>query len=174
MANLRSNGSSVAALCAWGLALAPSCGPTVEQVDASVCHSEMRWSGGDSGDDDMHPGDECISCHRREGGPSFSAAGTVFGQISQATDCFGLGGAVVEITDANQRVFSTTTGEAGNFSFVQPIATPYTAAIVYDGQRVQMASQQETTDCNSCHTQSGAEGTLGRLVPLQFYEAPMP
>jgi hypothetical protein len=44
------------------------------------------------------------------------------------------------------------------------IATPFTAEVIYQGQSVSMTTPQTSGDCNSCHTESGANGAPGRIV----------
>jgi hypothetical protein len=156
--------STLLALAAVG------CGGGAEVVDATICESELRWTGGDSGDANMNPGEACVSCHQMRGGPSYTAAGTVFGGLHQTNDCFGRDGATVELTGADGAVHTATTSAAGNFYFQGPLSLPFRAAVIYEGQRVEMATPGMSGDCNSCHASTGVEGTRGRIVPAQLYE----
>ena len=121
----------------------------------------------------MHPGQACIDCHTRgvrgERGPRFTLAGTVFASGHEPNDCNGVNGkaegASVEITDANGRVTRINVNAAGNFYLEQvPLASPYTARVSYQGRTRSMVTPQTSGDCNSCHTQSGANGAPGRIA----------
>lgn len=61
----------------------------------------------DDGDPEHRPGQPCLVCHGE-----FVIAGTVF---LYATDEVGIGGAVVDVTDAEGRTFSAPTNRTGNF-----------------------------------------------------------
>jgi hypothetical protein len=76
----------------------------------------------------------------------------------------------VEITDANGKVFKTTTSTlSGNFhmsSKAMPgFLAPYTARILDAAGNVRkMAGKQTNGDCNVCHTAAGDQGAPGRIV----------
>lgn len=137
-------------------------------VADNTCTSGKRWSGGNEGSGDMRPGTDCNACHRDRGeGPIFGAAGTVYPSagLNDKTDCFGAGGVTVEITDANGTVHTATTRSSGNFYLRDKIATPFNAKLIkQDGTEVAMITAQTVTDCNSCHTERGANLALGRIV----------
>lgn len=61
----------------------------------------------DDGDPEHRPGQPCLVCH-----DEFVVAGTVF---LYADDDVGVGGAVVEVEDAEGRIFSAPTNRTGNF-----------------------------------------------------------
>jgi hypothetical protein len=73
---------------------------------------------------------------------------------------------VVEITDADGRVFELRPNSAGNFYLEGPDAftTPYQARVVSGGVERVMMGAQEDGDCNTCHTQDGDEGAPGRIM----------
>ena len=138
-------------------------------VDAApvepACITDRMWTGGNRESPLMHPGGECIDCHTRLDGPPFDIAGTVYAGFHQVLDCNGESGATVVITDANGQVFTLTSNSAGNFYLPveRGLQTPYTAKVVVDGVERVMFSPQTNGDCNSCHTQDGANGAPGRV-----------
>ena len=115
----------------------------------------------------MAPGHACMSCHTGQGeAPHFYLAGTVYPSAHEPNDCqsTGVSGTTVEITDANGQVTSLSVGASGNFHSSQAIAAPYSAKLVFQGRERAMGSHQQSGDCNSCHTQAGANGAPGRLL----------
>jgi len=145
-------------------AIAACSGATTQTVDATVCSSKTQWIGGDDGNEEMHPGRDCIECHSREDGPSFQFAGTVFPKDSENDDCFGTANAVVEITGADGKTISLTTNAAGNFHTNSAVAKPYTAKVLVGGKVVaEMGTPQTSGSCNSCHAQTPTGGAPGRI-----------
>jgi hypothetical protein len=135
-----------------------------------TCSTDTYWTGGDRGSSVMHPGRACIQCHTQNFGPRLQLAGTVFLTGHEPDDCNG--GAVdgndvvVEVTDANQQVFTMFVNGAGNF-YQRGGATvvfPITAKVTYQGRVRTMTTPAALGDCNSCHTQSGAQGAPGRIA----------
>lgn len=116
----------------------------------------------------MHPGGTCITCHAQNGeGPTFVIAGTVMAGSDDDTDCNGVDGVTVEITDANGAVTSLTTNSAGNFYLEAKdgtIAMPYTAKVKKGGKERAMTAMQSDGECGSCHTAEGANGAPGRIL----------
>ena len=115
----------------------------------------------------MAPGRACLSCHDGSGeAPRFYVAGTVYPSAHEPNDCqsTGVSGSFVEITDANQHVTQIQVGASGNFYLGQPIALPYSTKVVFQGRERPMGAQQQSGDCNSCHTQAGASGAPGRVL----------
>jgi mono/diheme cytochrome c family protein len=53
---------------------------------------------------------------------------------------------------------------SGNFYLEAPIATPYRARVLYNGNARAMATPQTNGDCNSCHGATGSMGAPGRIV----------
>lgn len=147
------------------LIMGAACGEDVADVAASECASTKKWVGGDEGATIMHPGEDCIACHAREGeGPGFKIAGTVYGAANQANNCFGIQGATIEITGADGKVFNLAANEAGNFYTKESVATPYTARVLFNGKESKMQTPQSSGACNSCHTQGGSDGAPGRVL----------
>jgi hypothetical protein len=132
------------------------------------CSSGTYYS--PSGDESsrMAPGNTCISCHAQSGGeaPRFALAGTVYATAHEPTNCNGVnvGGATVVITDAQGATITLNVNAAGNFSTSQAVAMPFRAAVQYDGKTRAMVAAQTSGDCNSCHTESGANGAPGRIM----------
>jgi hypothetical protein len=173
--------AEVAALEAWIAAGLPraDCSVNTEPDPFSgpaVCTSNAYWTEGNTGLAEMNPGTACIACHLSKpdgkSPPIFLVAGTVYPTGHEPDLCFG--GApdkttpvIIEITDANSKVISLPAYSAGNFflnSGTSSLALPFTAKLRYDGRERAMKSPQQSGDCNSCHTQDGANGAPGRLV----------
>jgi cytochrome c553 len=135
-----------------------------EAVASALCISGRRWVGETIGSDEMYPGEDCLDCHRRQDGPSFMAAGTVFGtdqnsgEISQ--NCYGLEGVRVQLTGADGKVFETTTNRAGNFFFEGSedlLKMPFRAELRYttpEGVEANptMTHRPAYGGCARCHT----------------------
>lgn len=137
-------------------------------VGTSVCASELQWTGGDEGSPLMHPGKDCVGCHADQGeGPTFAVAGTVFGDLHQSADCYGVEGAKVVLTGSDGKEITLTTNVAGNFYLDKADAAalklPYTAKVVVGGKENKMISPQSAGSCNTCHSKAGANGAPGRI-----------
>ena len=122
----RRTGASLPCRCAGGVALALACADiTTEQVTKDVCYSELRWVGGRRGSEEMYPGRDCVGCHVDNDGPELMLGGTLYAhyitdrelaaELQTGTDCFGLEGVTVRVTDAASQVLELTTNRAGNF-----------------------------------------------------------
>jgi len=135
-------------------------------VSAAECLSTEKWTGGNSGSQDMNPGQACNACHAGNRGPNYRFAGTVYEDLSQKNNCFGIDGYTIEITDANGAVHKATSNAAGNFmSQGSKVATPYTALVRGpDGSELPMLTAQTSVDCNSCHGAVGSQGAPGRIM----------
>ena len=134
---------------------------------AAVCLTGMKWTDGDEGSPDMHPGRSCIDCHALGEGPRFIIAGTVFRQLNEPNDTYGVKGVVVQLTDAKGKVIRLTTNTSGNFMLRargNPIAFPFTAKVLFQGREAEMATPQSTGNCAACHTAKGEHGAPGRIV----------
>jgi hypothetical protein len=137
-----------------------------------VCTSGQRWTGGNAGSASMHPGGTCISCHTSGGGedeneaPRFTIAGTVYPTVREPNDCNGVNGAGIQvvITDATGRVLTLPVNAVGNFSSTTAVTRPFHAKVVRGGVERTMTATQTSGDCNTCHTQNGANGAPGRIV----------
>lgn len=162
--------AEIAAFEAWIAAGTPpgDCVATPGPFDGpAVCTSGRRWTGGDDGSELMHPGRACIACHTRsddDDAPRFRIAGTVYPTGHEPNDCFGATSAVVEVTNANGGVLTLPINSAGNFFTTLAVPFPIRVAVLANGKRRSMGASPPVGDCNSCHTQDGANGAPGRIV----------
>ncbi len=136
---------------------------------APTCTSKKNWTGGNDGQATMNPGMACISCHKSSGGeaPVFAIAGTVYPTAHEPDLCYGANGtsgAQIVVIGADGTTQTLAPNSAGNFSSSSSIKLPYQAKVVYMGRERAMVATQTTGDCNSCHTQSGANGAPGRIL----------
>jgi hypothetical protein len=135
-----------------------------------VCSTDTVWTDGDYGSALMHPGSDCIGCHAQRTGtkaPKLVIAGTVMNDFKDETDCVGVKGVTVEITDASGQIREFTTNAAGNFMLQNPetpFVMPFTAKVIHDGKERAMKSPQSNGACATCHTAEGANGAPGRIV----------
>ncbi len=140
----------------------------------SVCTSAKHWTQGDHESPNMHPGGTCITCHKEKepfkSSIQFTVAGTVFPTGHEPTDCNGINattttGVEIEITGADGAVTTIPVSlPSGNFYKKFSLKMPYKALVRYDGKERAMTVEQTSGDCNSCHTEKGAEGAPGRIV----------
>ncbi len=114
---------------------------------------------------EMAPGSDCMSCHGGGRGRSFQVAGTIMGAYKDSTQCDGVSGATVTITDATGRSIEMTSNSVGNFFDQTYLTPPYTAKVSLNGKEVAMKTPQTDGACGSCHTETGANGAPGRIVP---------
>lgn len=116
----------------------------------------------------MRPGGACNSCHASQYGeqpPIFSIAGTVYPTAHEYDKCVGVSGVQVVIMDENGNTQLTlTTNSSGNFTSQASIKKPYRAKVISNGNTREMSATQTNGDCNSCHTESGANGAPGRIM----------
>jgi hypothetical protein len=129
---------------------------------ASVCTSGMFASADALPSAVMKPGEKCITCHADDGGPTLEAAGTVYETLHEPDDCHGIGDLEVLIVDADGKTEVLTTNAAGNFLRWTSFPKPYRAMVVRGTRVREMQTAQTDTDCNGCHTESGA-GAPGRI-----------
>ena len=170
----------IAKLEAWlnGGMAAATCGDVLPDAEdpaiyatALTCTSNTKWTRGDHESELMHPGTACIDCHteKREG-PRLYAAGTVYPTAHEPDDCNGVTnastkGLKVIITDAKGVDHLLVPNSAGNFMLKTSLPMPYKAKVVSQGGKVRaMKAAQTNGDCNSCHTQDGAEDAPGRIM----------
>jgi hypothetical protein len=160
------------AFCLGGSALtAFACNDqTVEEVEKDVCYSEMRWVGDKRGSPEMFPGRDCVGCHIDNDGPPLAVGGTIYSYIlnpnapgllaQSGTDCFGVEGVTITITDALGQEFELTTNRAGNFYIEgrpEDFAKPFGAAINWlnpttgVAQRSGMSTAPSYGGCANCH-----------------------
>jgi MYXO-CTERM domain-containing protein len=135
----------------------------VSYVSSDVCSTGLMWTGGEAGSPLMNPGKACIDCHAGDEGPGFTFAGTVFKSRSEADTCFGEPDVAVIVTGADGKSIRMEPNEAGNFYTSLEVALPYQAMIVRGEEQEIMSTPQTSGDCNSCHTESGANGAPGRV-----------
>ncbi len=119
----------------------------------------------------MNPGLACRSCHLQLApSKAYFYAGTVYPTLHEKDRCNAPppAGAKIEILDKNGVVVLTfTPGSSGNFRSTATTTTiqlPYTARVVANGMTRSMTTPQTNGDCNSCHTEQGANGAQGRIV----------
>ena len=140
-----------------------------------MCSSGVTWNKGEIEDPHMHPGRICLDCHKNALNPfiknRFQIAGTVYPTGHEPDDCYGIDGVAmgieVEVTDAMNQVFTMPVNEAGNFmqqAMPGSVVFPITALVRHGGDELKMNTPQSSADCNSCHTQDGANNALGRIV----------
>jgi cytochrome c5 len=144
-------------------------GGTVDPLGVTPrCTSGTTWTGGNEGSAVMNPGRACISCHAgEEEAPRFTIAGTLYPTGHEPNLCNGVNGttgARVVIVDAANRTVTLTPNAAGNFTYTGAITPPYTAKVTDQGRERIMPVAQTSGDCNSCHTQTGANGAPGRIT----------
>jgi mono/diheme cytochrome c family protein len=152
-----------------------SCGgdagpPPSDPLNASpTCTSSTTWTRGTSGSSSMEPGQGCISCHSKSGeAPKFVIAGTLFPTGHEPDNCDGVNGtsgARVVVTGNDGTIVTLTPNSVGNFYSTTTLPPPYQAKVVNaSGVERVMSATASTGDCNSCHTQSGANGAPGRVT----------
>lgn len=138
--------------------------------DAGVvtCTSGQTWMGQPS--PLMHPGRACLNCHQQQGGPNLRIAGTVYPTLHEPDDCIGSAPPprlTVIVTDSRPvrpRTVRMQVNVSGNF-FTRERLTPPFRVTVTDGRNTRSMNQAVTSgDCNSCHTQDGANGAPGRIM----------
>jgi hypothetical protein len=120
----------------------------------------------------MEPGIDCLTCHTTSGSAPthpFVVAGTIYGVTDQPDNCGGIAGVTVTVTDAGGNKYPLVTSLDGNFYLDSLLALnfamPYTVTLSSGSQSVPMTSSASAGGCNSCHTQAGASGAAGRIVP---------
>jgi mono/diheme cytochrome c family protein len=134
---------------------------------ALKCTSGQTWTMGNTKSPLMRPGFACNACHQVLGGPNLRIAGTVYPTLHEPNDCDGKSpppALTVVITDKNGKVTNLPVNAAGNFYTPTKIQTPYKAKIT-DGVTTRAMNGSVTAgDCNSCHTEVGANGAPGRVM----------
>ena len=171
----RPSDTDIAMFEAWigdGMPAGTCQGTDPNQPAPVVCTSGSHWMGGNHESPNMNPGLACRACHlQREPEKAYFFMGTAYPTLHEEDTCnaTGTGGARVEILDANGAVrLSMAVLSSGNFyreSLSAGIPLPYTARVVSAaGTRIEMTTPQTNGDCNSCHTEQGANGALGRVL----------
>jgi hypothetical protein len=161
-------------LCIGGLAIASfACkDDLVEEVPKDVCYSGLRWIGEKRGDPEMFPGRDCVGCHLANDGPPLAIGGTLYPYVLSApavfaaqsgTDCFGVEGYTLTITDADGQEFPVTTNRAGNFyvegnpdDFAKPFSVRIKDWDTHDPDKplgdTPMGTKPSYGGCANCHT----------------------
>lgn len=167
-----------------GDATAADAGTLIDGGEASVdagdpfhaptrCTSDQYWLDGDTRSEMMHPGRACIDCHTTgvglfnlRHGPAFTFAGTIFPSAHEPDDCNGAPGSGVSIIvkGANGQAVSVSPNTVGNFRSTTRVTSPYTVEVHYQGRVRVMTTPQTNGDCNSCHSERGANGAPGRIA----------
>ena len=150
---------------------------TVEVVEKSVCYSEMRWVGEKRGSPEMFPGRDCVGCHIDNDGPPLALGGTVYPyvlpsaealELQTGTDCFGLEGVTVRVTDGDNQDLVLTTNRSGNF-FIEgnpdDFIKPFKIALEIDGIEPQMGVSPAYGGCARCHDPAAPPGDVYNPVP---------
>jgi len=142
----------------------PDAGPPDPLNAAPTCTSGQSYTG--SQGSTMRPGEACIACHQAQGGPGFDIGGTVYPTGHEPNDCVAssAAGAVVTVKDSKGVTTSFTANSNGNFSGNASLTFPITAVVTFNGKSRAMTTAVASGDCNSCHTQTGANGAPGRVT----------
>jgi hypothetical protein len=106
----------------------------------------------------MLAGADCTRCHR------FKIAGTVYPTAHEPNSCYGSSGATVIIVDAGGQMFMLSANQAGNFYSNASPTPPLKIAVLAGGKMRQMVTPAPRSNCNSCHTESGANAAPGRIM----------
>lgn len=186
--------ASLAAAAACSSVAAPSTGNSAGGSDAGAgsdatdttgddplnadptCTSGTKWKNGDRGSSSMHPGGACITCHDKNAdAPEFFFAGTVYPTGHEPNDCNAKvpSGLKVQMVDANGKVIvSATVNSVGNFYATSRAGTSIPKGakmqvVTADGKTRTMDDTPKNGDCNSCHTQDGANDAPGRITVPQ-------
>jgi hypothetical protein len=132
------------------------------------CLSGVKWVGGNRESTHMNPGQDCLACHANLGeAEEVRLAGTVYDGTDEPNDCYGVEGVTIQITDSTNKVTELTSNAAGNFVLESEngsITPPYSAKLIYEGRERMMGAMQTELSCNSCHTETGANGAPGRIL----------
>jgi hypothetical protein len=130
-----------------------------------VCSSNSYYTAGEGLT--MKPGNACITCHASNSeAPRFSIAGTVYPTGHEPADCkaTGVSGAQVAVSDQSGTTHLFDANSVGNFTGAPSLTLPFTAEVRSGGKKRGMAAAQTNGDCNSCHTENGANGAPGRIL----------
>ena len=133
---------------------------SIDYSTESVCTSNKEWTEDeDEGDEEMNPGEACITCHKQENkreAKIYTVAGTVFPTAHEPDKCYGVRGkTTVIITDATGKEFSLPVNAAGNFMDTRAMKKPLRAKVKRGDAVFEMQAEIKEGDCNACHTESG-------------------
>lgn len=123
----------------------------------SLCETEKAANG----DGHHNPGMACMEsgCHRGVGGPTFTAAGTLYlGRDGNEV----VPGATIVIVDGNGVEVKVVTASNGNFWTSLPLATPLLIRASQCPMDTPMVSLSQSGDCNigGCHGSAGDRASL--------------
>jgi hypothetical protein len=142
-------------------------GSAIDAGVTSTCTSQTWWSGANVAAGVMRPGGACLTCHQQRGGPAFAVAGTIYPTAHEPNDCNGKGAPPalsVVITDGNNKVTTIAANAVGNFFSAATLVPPFSVKLT-DGTNTRSMKRTITAgDCNSCHTETGANGAPGRIM----------
>jgi hypothetical protein len=156
-------------VCTSGTIAVGANGPTMRPGEACLnCHTGTGGGGDDSGgnsgpggggDDGEGGGDDGAAA-------GYTIAGTVFPTAHEPNDCVSnrQTATTVQVFDAAGRVITMTPNTVGNFFTAQAVTFPITAIVSRAGLQRAMTTRQTNGNCNSCHTQNGANGAPGRIL----------
>ncbi|MFB1481898.1 hypothetical protein U8525_16355 [Corallococcus sp. RDP092CA] len=152
---------------------AGTCGSLPAGPAPTTCASGSFWSEASGTGASMAPGLACRSCHLVEAPHvAYFFMGTVFPTLHEADGCEARlrepSSVKVEILDMEDQVRLTLVpNSAGNFTSttLQPsFPMPYRARLVGpEGTSRRMSTPQSNGDCNTCHTEQGAQHAPGRI-----------
>lgn len=174
----RPSTAQIDAFAAWvtaGMPMGTCEGAVVDPVGPTCTRSAQGMKFPVTGDEgpDMNPGLACRACHIAEEEEEHARffMGTVFPTLHEQDRCYSNvpAGTVVEILDETGTVRVTMMVRArGNFmspSTAQGFPGKFTARVrAPSGAMIEMKTPQESGDCNSCHTEQGANGAPGRIL----------
>jgi hypothetical protein len=132
-----------------------------------VCTSNKYWTTQMGNSLSMRPGEACQACHQKQGGPIYTVGGTVYPTAHEPKDCNGsVGGGTmnVVVTDKNKNVVTVPVNSVGNFGTRAAIVPPFFVTVTQGGKSRPMIGSLTNGDCNSCHTEAGANGAPGRVM----------
>lgn len=162
----------IATFEAWVNANTPMGMPCTNMVDGggmnpyntpSTCTSGKYWMSGTGLS--MRPGEACQACHQKQGGPVYSVGGTVYPTAHEPKDCYGVGPMSVVVTDKNNKVVTVSvSSNSGNFGTTTTLAAPFFVKVVNGAKERAMIGSLTNGDCNSCHTETGANNAPGRVM----------
>jgi hypothetical protein len=112
---------------------------------------------------DMHPGEDCGSCHTGDRAPRFGVAGTAYADPGASNDN-GTSGVTVFVTDANGQAAVLESNDVGNFYTPAALTPPLQVTVTRNGSSVSMADAPSGF-CNSCHTAGSAVAPGHVYVP---------
>lgn len=125
-----------------------------------VCTSGKKYTSGTG--PQMRPGDACNRCH------SFAIGGTVYPTGHEPLFCNGVDGTAagvkVVVTDSKGTSATLSVTAEGNFYRSFGLTPPYKVKVTSpQGERV-MYGPAPNGNCNSCHSQNGANNAPGRIT----------